>query len=82
MNIEAEWLLALIAFPVIGFFFKMFLTNFDKHDARVDLMEKELVSREEWQRELDRTNRIVGELFNQKADKELVEAITGKSNET
>ena len=27
MNIEAEWLLALIAFPVIGYFFRTFTGN-------------------------------------------------------
>jgi hypothetical protein len=72
MNIEAEWLLAIIAFPVVGFFFKMILTNFEKHDHRMDQMEKELVSREEWKRELDRSNKIIGELYNNKVDKEFV----------
>ena len=72
MNIEAEWLLALIAFPVIGYFFRTFTNTLTNHDNRMDQMEKELVSREEWQRELDRSNKIIGELYNNKVDKEFV----------
>ena len=34
MNIEAEWLLALIAFPVIGYFFKSFISSLEKHERR------------------------------------------------
>ena len=78
MSIEAEWLLALVAFPVIGLFFKMFMNNFARHDERLDQMERDLVSKEEWERELSRTNKIVGELYNNKADKELLHAIKEK----
>jgi hypothetical protein len=38
----------------------------------MDQMEKELVSKEEWKRELDRSNKIIGELYNNKVDKEFV----------
>jgi len=72
MNIEAEWLLALIAFPVIGYFFRTFTNTLTNHDNRMDQMEKELVSKEEWKRELDRSNKIIGELYNNKVDKEFV----------
>ena len=75
MNIEAEWLLALIAFPVIGYFFRTFTNTLTNHDNRMDQMEKDLVNKEEWQRELDRTNKIIGELYNNKADKELLQAL-------
>jgi hypothetical protein len=76
MEIQLEWLVGLVFIPVIGFFFKMFLTKFETHDNRMDNMEKEFAqyytTREEWRRELDRTNKIVGELYRNKADKELV----------
>ena len=75
MSIEAEWLLALIAFPVIGYFFRTFTNTLTNHDNRMDQMEKDLVNKEEWQRELDRTNKIIGELYNNKADKELLQAL-------
>jgi len=84
MEFDPQWLLGLLVIP-IGYFFKRNEARhgghddkFDEHDKRMDSQERHVanhyVCREDWQRELDRTNKIVGQLFERKADKELLEA--------
>ena len=85
MELDIQTLLAVcaaIGIPVVGYFFKTHERKFEEHDKRMDGMEKHsaetYTTKNEWQRELDRTNRIVGEIFQQKADKELVEKMVNK----
>ena len=82
MEIDVQTVVLVVLIPIVGYFFKKFDSKFDEHDKRMDSQERHLanhyVAKEDWKHELDRTNRILSEVFEKKADKELVEAKLSK----
>ena len=87
MDIDIQTIVLAVLIPIAGYFFKKFDRLHDEHDKRMDSQERHAANhfatndslqcaKMEIMREIDRSNRIIGELHERKADKELVSEMT------
>ena len=71
-NISIWTLLTVVVFPIGWYWVKKFERLFEKLDERIDNISVDFATKAEVRREIDRTNKIVSEIFENKADKDLV----------
>ena len=81
MELDIQMILGVVTailIPAVAYYFKKFENKFEEHDKRMDCIEVNYQTREDAQTESQRVNTVFKEVFNNKADKDLVQAMVEK----